>query len=526
MANNVDVRTSLALSKDAVVVADIGSLLSEAGVPLALSKGNNHVVVLFPTPCCSHHASKSVPQMRHPAAAFDTAEHIITVAGCTLTLAEGRRDTLRTPLGVGRNPHLTYGQIIALGGDFYGDPKHPVCQAGNQDQQIEQFRKNFESLEQASPDEVRKILEITEHYEFDPIAQAVRQGQPPSRVYAGLPTSPPHVVPDEDRAFDEATGGTSLENGRYLNLASTNFDHFGVDAITCYMAGHILAQRDARNAKRSGNPKQLLRAYAINAFADHFLTDLFAAGHMRTPRRALYESASVALLPANLCAKRMHDEDNKFGLWVKNKLGDKWVAYGDARYRDEANAANRRIMKRALQQSMDEVWNAYQTDEVRDHHNSKVLDYLPTIITEITVNPAARDDPQNWAPLFWRDPSGKLWLRSRDPANPAVRDYFEQGWLPWPKQWGLTEVASAIRGLPSYMPPMGGPPHMPPDEYRRAGLPIYPDEAGPSGEFGWPPEPGSVTGSLRVRGATGPNLKDLRSGDWSIDGATGPSSNP
>ena len=84
---------------------------------------------------------------------------------------------------------------------------------------------------------------------------------------------------------------------------------------------------------------------------------------MRNPRRALYESALIepTAVASGLCAKRMHDEDNKFGLWVENALGDRWVAYGDARYRDAWNAANRRVMKRALQQSMDEVWVAFDS---------------------------------------------------------------------------------------------------------------------------------------------------------------------
>ena len=521
MEKTTDVRTSLALSKDAVVVTDIGSLVSNAGVPLALDKGNNHLVVLFPTLCCDHHGSRAVPQVTHPAAAFNTAEHIITVADCKLKLADGKTaDALQTRLPVGPNLYLTYGQVIGLGGDFYGDPDRPVCRAGNQEQQIEQFRKNFESLE-SSTAEVKKILQIAQHYEFDPIARAVAHSQAPSGVYAGLPTSPGHLVPDEDRAFDEATGGTSLTNGRYLNLAATNFDHFGVDAMTCYMAGHILAQRTACDAKRSGNSQQLLRAYAINAFADHFLTDLFAAGHMRNPRRALFESAETSLtqLGAGLCAKFMHDEDNKFGLWVENALGDKWVAYGDARYRDVWNTANRRMMKRALQQSMDEVWLAFDSVQVRDRSNSQVFPYLPKLITEITDGSTAernRADPRNWAPLFWQNPSDGNVMRRNDLQNPADRDYCKQGY--WPSQWGITTTVPQLARMDS--------PHMPSGEYTRAGLPLYPDEAGPSGEFGWPPEPSSVIGSSRVMyGATGPNLKYLRPEDWRIDGTPGPTDN-
>lgn len=517
MAENIDVRTSQAMSREAISVADIATLVSQNGVPLALDKGNNQVVVLFPSLCCNHHASKAVPQVKRRVDRFDTAEHMITVAGCKLQMPYGQLDALTTPLEE-RLGGLTYGQFIGLGGDFYGDPKNPVCKAGSLEQQIQQFWKNFQSLANAPTEEVQTILSIAQRYEFNPIKAAVAQDHVPSGVYAGLPKTGPHVVPDEDRAFDEATGGNLVKNGRYLNLASTNFDHFGVDAITCYMAGHIQAQRIAVEAKQQQKDegyKSLLTAYAINAFADHFLTDLFAAGHMRTPRRALYDSAWnwFTQTSASVCAKRMHDEDNKFGLWVENELGDTWVAYGDGRYRDPGNTANRIVMKKAIQQSMDEVWEAFTSGQVRDYSNSQVLRYLPKIIKEIANSPNA--NAKNWAPLFWRNPgNGNVWRRN-DLFNPADRNFSEQGLLP--SQWGITTTVARL-----YTPPTT-PPRMPREEYERAGVQPYPDETGPRGEFGWPPQPALVAGWQRVMtGVTGPDLSSLQPTDWRIDGTPEP----
>lgn len=514
MSQNVDVRTSLAMSKDAVYVVNIAGLSSPEGAPLALDKGNNHVVVLFPTPCCNHQTSRAVPQVTHKATAFNTAEHIITVSGCKLTMANGQpADALMTRLSVGPGLQLTYGQVIALGGDFYGDPAHPVCNAGNLEQQIEQFSNNFASLQTSN--EVKKILQIADQYEFKPIAQRVAHNQPPSGVYAGLPTTWPHLVPDEDRAFDEATGGTSTRNGRYLNLAATNLDHFGVDAMTCYNAGHILAQRSAINARGSNDPNTaLMVAYAINAFADHFLTDLFAAGHMRTPRRKLFESAwnSFTQAAAGVCAKGMHDEDNKFGLWVKNERGDKWVAYGDARYRDRWNAANRRVMKGALQQSMNDVWNAFQTGNVTG--SGQVFSYLPKLIKEVGNNPTRPDhnDLQNWAPLFWWNPDENNVWRRKNLDNVSDRTYEKQGTF---SGWGLSGTAIDLFRREG--------PYMPEQQYQWAGWPYPPNEAGPSGEVGWPAGPTSISSYGRVwLGVTGP---DLHSIDWRIDGTPGPTGN-
>jgi len=518
MSQNVDVRTSLAMSKDAVYVVNIAGLSSPEGAPLALDKGNNHVVVLFPSPCCNHHTSRAVPQVTHKAAAFNTAEHIITVSGCKLTMANGQpADALRTRLSVRPGLELTYGQVIALGGDFYGDPAHPVCNAGNLEQQIEQFQKNFASLQ--TSDEVTKILQITDHYEFKPIAQRVTHNQPPSGVYAGLPTTWPHLVPDEDRAFDEATGGTFFKSGRYLNLAETNLDHFGMDAMSCYNAGHILAQQSAINAKGSRDPNTaLMVAYAINAFADHFLTDLFAAGHMRTPRRKLFESASVhnplTQAAAGLCAMGMHNEDNKFGLWVENERRDKWVAYGDARYRDRWNSANRRVMKGALQQSMDDVWNAFKTGNVTN--SGQVFSYLPKLIKEVGHNPTTpnRNDRQNWAPLFWWNPDENNVWRRNNLEDGSDRTYCQQG--SEGQNWGLTTTMVQLRVRKG--------PYMPKQEYQMINWPYPPNEAGPSGEVGWPAGPTSVNAYTRVtHGVTGPDLMQFQ--DWRIDGTPGPSGN-
>jgi hypothetical protein len=75
------------------------------------------------------------------------------------------------------------------------------------------------------------------------------------------------------------------EGPSYLRIAQLNLDHFGADARTAYNAGHTCALRTAA----AGN---LELAYAMNAFADHFLEDSFASGHMRTPRRALHGTSN------------------------------------------------------------------------------------------------------------------------------------------------------------------------------------------------------------------------------------------
>lgn len=529
MSNSADVRTSEAISRGAVTAADILALTSPQGAPLPLDNGDNQVVVVYPVQCCSHagmRAERGVPDVHEvPRAAplFEMSEHVVTVYGLTLKTESGLVPAHSARLTLGPGLQLTYGQVIALGGDFYGDPDHPVCLAGDSNEQIAQFELNFRTLA-ASPDEVRKILDIAQRFEFNPLAEAVRQGHVPSGVFVDNSRKKQGSMSQEDAAFDMATGGTGnpLSPGRYLRLAFTNFDHFGPDAIACYLAGHTLAQTYARKARAAADPQArkqgLEMAYAVNAFADHFLTDLFAAGHMRTPRRWLFDIAATYLTQgfAGLLAKRMHDEDNKFGLWVGNDLGDRWVAYGDARYRDRWNAANRKVMKSALQRSMDEIWEAFDQGRLVGQ-GSQVLGYLPRVIQELGQGPTAsshRADPQNWSPLFWRNPDDdNVWRRNEllDPANRSFGEYSAIN----PCKWGITTTFIQLMAADG--------PWMPDAEYQRAQLPLHPDEAGASGEFGWPAQPSGIIGHQRVFGATGPNLDTFRPEDWVVDGSPEPS---
>ncbi len=104
--------------------------------------------------------------------------------------------------------------------------------------------------------------------------------------------------------------------------------------------------------------KQLELAYAMNAFADHYLTDLYSAGHLRVPRKQLAAVVTPSDL-GSLITRFMHDEDSKFGLNVSNGNGDRWHAYGDKRYFDAIDSANRTQVNQAVQVSADEVFAAY-----------------------------------------------------------------------------------------------------------------------------------------------------------------------
>jgi hypothetical protein len=66
-----------------------------------------------------------------------------------------------------------------------------------------------------------------------------------------------------------------------------------------------------------------------NAFADHYLQDSYASGHMGFNRRA---SSAAA-------AKVFHDYWNRRGRVVSNRAGARWLAYGDGRLGGPGNCS-------------------------------------------------------------------------------------------------------------------------------------------------------------------------------------------
>lgn len=125
-------------------------------------------------------------------------------------------------------------------------------------------------------------------------------------------------------------------------------------------------------------------AYFLEAFACHFLTDLFSTGHMRTPRRLLHytyfagigpgvndgedvESGGLVALSnplwkADQCARYMHDEDCANGLWVTRARGKaSWPAYGDSQLFSPQGYIDFDAALDAAQTGANEVWKVFES---------------------------------------------------------------------------------------------------------------------------------------------------------------------
>jgi hypothetical protein len=121
----------------------------------------------------------------------------------------------------------------------------------------------------------------------------------------------------------------------YLLLALENSQHFNPMATRSWREYHERAVDHALAASRLQGVA-ITEAWELavyeNAFADHFLQDSFAAGHMGFNRPA---SSAAA-------AKRFHDYWNGEGRIVRSRAGDSWKTFGDGHFDDKLNEDSRR----------------------------------------------------------------------------------------------------------------------------------------------------------------------------------------
>lgn len=246
----------------------------------------------------------------------------------------------RQQLTLPNSVKIKFEHILALAGDFYGIPECPIIDPVDEEDagRYKQFMAAFNTIARAPDDKVEELHMLI-------------------------------AIADEntaDRKQDEITGGKwvggfPVKPGRMLKLAMNNHDHFLPHAKSAYLTGHQLAMGKAREASQ-GNTEdektQLLQeAYAMEAFACHFLTDSFASGHIRTPRVELGNATSLHI-DGHYLSWRMHDEDGTFGLRVTNIRGDKWIAYGDGLLHKSKD--NFRYVVEATQKSVNQVHEAYR----------------------------------------------------------------------------------------------------------------------------------------------------------------------
>lgn len=376
----------------------------------------------------------SLAQPYHPQP-FEGAEHIASGDSVKLYFFPNDPGEAGQALEMPNGLKLTYGDIVSFG-DFYEIPDQPIAMGKTPEERKQRFLKSFNSFayDNQVVAEALKILDVL-HENRAVIDAAMQRGEDPEIVFQ-------RIAGESNRRFNCITGGSCAKEGwwlvpgRYLKLAETDFDHFGEEAWIAYQVGHEAALEIATQAHQTNDVESLKIAYAMNAFACHFLTDRFAAGHMRSPRKELPANVKPSITGA-LLVHFMHDEDNFHGLHVHNARGSKWIAYGDKAYFSSKNKDNREMLQHLMQISALEIFNAYLTGK------------SPTdkMIEELLPHPDEINDQSvvDISPLFyWDKEQGKI-MRRVDLANVYDRRWTDNWW-----GWSTLLLLADIYGIPGH----------------------------------------------------------------------------
>lgn len=370
---------------------------------------------------------------------FESGEHVSMADGLVVTDSTGLQRQYVPPVFIPLPGHkgsgkysnnfkikmdsgdsLTFGQLLALSGDFYWGRIQVSDYRGNDTEAMTRFLLNFNTLNNpfngGDPDvqvfvnqtddtvvyQARQIIKLINE-EINDLRAAIQNNQSvrgvfytPKREKSDLDfvniTRKPGTKPYKS-IISAALDMSSTGGGRYLQLALKNNDHFANDAEYTYTIGHTAALVEARKGyETKGDLRFYHRALAMDAMSCHFLSDTFAGGHARTNSRDIRNGPGATLdwsnSVAGLLVKVQHDEENTRGLNVRNALNDQWITYGDKNLFRPENAPSRAMQTKAIQSSINEIWLAFSTGVITLPRDYKALTFMPQHgNTESTLTP-------------------------------------------------------------------------------------------------------------------------------------------
>lgn len=318
---------------------------------------------------------------------FESIEHRQLGDRVELSFGLNALPKTKSKLKLTNGMQLSYGDIVALAGDFFGRETVAIsdCQAFKK---IKCFNQHFSDLDRLPSSKMAKchspFFQIKKYFKiFDALNKAIKHGE-----QKGIPAFETIKTHSEslNKQFNKVGCGGSFISaffplGKYLLLAQHNWDHFVPNAIDAYNAGHQAALLEAKAAfhawhdeLNSDKALSILNiAYAKNAFANHFLSDAFSSGHMRVPRKQIHQKVYLVPILKLLLANFMHDEDNQNGLEVINLKGDRWTAYGDGYV--ASSKRHQEIILKAMQSSANAVYQTYLSGVLPSY--DETLEYLP-----------------------------------------------------------------------------------------------------------------------------------------------------
>jgi hypothetical protein len=159
------------------------------------------------------------------------------------------------------------------------------------------------------------------------------------------------------------------------------------------------------NALKEQAKALAIHALEVNGFGDHFLTDAYAGGHIVTPRADFLDGYVTKLLGVkevgsvlhcgSIPSLAWHDLDNKFGVMVKNRKGEKWRTYGDNYANHGAPLGEPTTMGQVVKATSISIRQMWETAAGNKPQSlTEVLDLLPAPELDPAIYPA-------WTPEDW-----------------------------------------------------------------------------------------------------------------------------
>lgn len=362
---------------------------------------------------------------------FESAEHIFMGNQVILQGLPKLADNSPIKFTLDNGLQLSYGVILAMP-DFYGDPDHQISSENTFEKRKQRFSTVFQSFSHYDTSYFHDFWPIIQK-ERDDVAAALKAHESVNELYE-------RIIEKQLITLEWVT------HLKFFALAENCFDHFDHDAWLAYQAGHAVAVDTAITGYNivSGKDtqtnticasatdhsaclmqlatKNLALAYEENAYANHFLTDHMASSHIRTPFRALVTTRPVASLGA-IAGNYMHNEDGKYGVIVTNNSGHYWIAYGDEYYFSDQNTSYRMVIQSALQNSANEIYDAFTKGYDTDPQSAQLQGLIPTPIpVGKTVSVDGYVVTQS-APLY-QVMNGAVWERKE------VNNRFDNEWTP------------------------------------------------------------------------------------------------
>lgn len=346
---------------------------------------------------------------------------------------------------------LTFGQILALGGDLYAF--------------LDRDSLNDYTRSWPEPSGVTWLLDW--NYREPPLLEDHSNAVEDTLATFERELAKLLASQDPGGIWDAIKDGATSEFPfrRYTALAAVNYCHFGAqppngtydqdhnEALQAYLYYHRRALAKAEVAGMWPDApdalpikqRKLLEALVEDAFGCHFLTDLFASGHIRVPRRLLTETFGVVRGGLGM-AKSMHEEDNHLGLWCTTLVPQSprvvWRVGGDGELLKPENELHLQMVQESVRRSVEEVFRRYcGAAELPPERTAVALLPVPLAVGNAPlpsdVSPlshkAVGQGPPNHYPRFVavQDAAGRQFVAKRlSDEDPHLNRYIDAGPTP------------------------------------------------------------------------------------------------